>query len=143
MKKKFSHVPNFTGYMKIALTLINRTSKHQKILDIPAGNGLLAEELREHGHKVVCADINKEKENFVFANMSETLPFSDNEFDTVICLEGIEHLINPTKLIKELCRVCKKDGRIIISTPNIQNLYSRFNSCAQGHSISSRLHYLL
>jgi SAM-dependent methyltransferase len=44
------------------------------------------------------------------------LPFKDNEFDTVICLDVLEHLENIHAVFDELCRVSKKS--IIISLPN-------------------------
>lgn len=132
MPNRYSHVPNFTQYMEIVLGIANKGSGRQRILDIPAGNGLLAEKLAEYGHDVVCADINNEKEAYVYADMSETLPFNDGEFDTVICLEGVEHVIEPSKLISELCRICKDQGRIIISLPNIQNMFSRLQFISTG-----------
>ena len=125
--------------MKIVFKLVNDHIKQQKILDIPAGNGLLAARLRESGHNVICADINSEKEDYILADMSETLPFDDKEFDTVICLEGIEHVLEPAKLIAELCRICKNKGRIIISLPNIQNMYSRFQFMCTGTFYQFRL----
>ena len=97
--KKYSHVSNFTEYMQIVFEFVNNNIERQKILDIPAGNGLLAIKLRESGHNVICADINSEKEDYIFADMSETLPFDDEEFDTIICLEGLEHVIEPAKSI--------------------------------------------
>ena len=42
------------------------------------------------------------------------LDYKNNEFDTVVCLEVLEHTLNPVKAIKELKRVSK---RIIISVP--------------------------
>ncbi|KKN76036.1 hypothetical protein LCGC14_0374260 [marine sediment metagenome] len=63
----------------------------------------------------VCCDIegsateNTEKEDI------ENLTYKDNEFDTVCCLEVLEHTLNPVKAIKELKRVAKK--RLIISVP--------------------------
>lgn len=132
MTKKFSHVANFTGYMKVVADIITSKSDKQKILDIPAGNGLLAAQLRGSGHEVICADINREKPDYIYADMSETLPFADHTFDTVICMEGLEHLIQPATLISELCRICKPGGRIIISLPNIQNMYSRLQFMCTG-----------
>ena len=124
--RKFSHVPEYTKYMSIIYGIVTKNKNKQKIVDIPAGNGLLGQKLREVGHEVTLADINKEKKDYVYADMDQPLPFKDSEFDTVICMEGIEHLINPSLLISELCRISKKGGRIIISLPNLQNLYSRF-----------------
>jgi SAM-dependent methyltransferase len=116
---------------KVYNIVVSDPSK-QKVLDIPAGNGLLAQKIEEKGHTVVRADINEEEKHFVYADMSEPLPFNGEEFDTVICLEGLEHLINPAKLIEEFCRVVKPGGRIIISLPNIQNMYSRFHFLCTG-----------
>jgi SAM-dependent methyltransferase len=133
LETKFSHVPNFTGYMGIIFGIIQDGTKSQKVLDIPAGNGLLASRLRECGHQAVCADINREKPDYVFADLNERLPFSDREFDTCVCMEGIEHVLDSAALIAELCRITRPGGRIIISLPNIQNAYSRLNFLCTGY----------
>jgi len=136
--RKYSHVSNFTDYMEIVYQLAIENNNHLKILDMPAGNGLLSEKLRALGHEVISADINKERKDFLYIDMEKTLPFKDEEFDLVICLEGIEHLINPTKLISDLCRICKINGKIIISIPNIQNCYSRILFLFTGHFFQFR-----
>jgi SAM-dependent methyltransferase len=132
MDRDFSHVSNFTGYMKIILRELNSESRGLRILDIPAGNGLLIQRLRDCGHSVVGADINKEQPDYIFANMDERLPFEDQTFDAVVCMEGIEHTMSPTRTIGELCRITKSGGRIIISLPNIQNTYSRLKFLLTG-----------
>jgi SAM-dependent methyltransferase len=132
MAKGFSHVENFTGYMAKVYDIAIAGPAKQKVLDIPAGNGLLSRKIREQGHEVVSGDINQEDENYVYVDMSKPLPFDDDAFDTVICLEGLEHLLNPAKLIEEFCRIVKPGGRIIISLPNVQNLYSRFKFICTG-----------
>ncbi len=131
--KQFSHVPNFTRYMAIVEKIVLDIKKPGlEILDIPAGNGLLAERMRNHGNNVVCADINSELPDYVFANMEMPLPFESSYFDVVICLEGIEHVIGQYSLISELCRVCKPDGFVILSLPNIQSLFSRIKFLFTG-----------
>jgi SAM-dependent methyltransferase len=104
----------------------------RRILDIPAGNGKLAQTLREAGNTVVCADINREHPDYVYADMSEALPFADGEFDVAICLEGVEHLVDPVPLIGELVRVTRPGGEIIVSTPNVSNFYSRLQFLFTG-----------
>lgn len=130
--KKFSHVKNFTGYMTKVYHEINKSPVKQDILDIPAGNGLLSEKLSKDGHNVVCADINSERTDYVYADMESTLPFEDQSFDTIMCLEGIEHVIEPSRLVSELCRISRSDSRIIVSLPNIHNLYSRLQFLLTG-----------
>jgi len=53
------------------------------------------------------------------------LPFADSSFDIVICTEVIEHVTETRQLVKEIDRVLKKDGRLILSTPNLVSLGNR------------------
>ncbi|HLX96162.1 MAG TPA: class I SAM-dependent methyltransferase [Verrucomicrobiae bacterium] len=131
-EKDFSHGHKFTGYMEVVTRLIQNAQPGQKVLDIPAGNGRLAAHLREHGHDAVCADINQAGPDYVYADMNQRLPFADASFDTVTCMEGIEHVLDPTALIAELCRITRKGGRIILTLPNIQCVYSRLYFLCTG-----------
>ncbi len=134
---QFSHVPNFTDYMKVTIQTVNNfynnDLNNKLVLDIPAGNGLVSKELNRLGCEVVSADINEEYSHYVQANMEETLPFENEHFDAVICLEGIEHIMHPESLFAELARVLKKGGLLIISTPNVQSFYSRFQFLCTGY----------
>jgi len=130
-KRDFSHVPNFTGYMKkIAGWFADRPP--MRILDMPAGAGKMREALAPLGHEVVCGDINRESGDYVYVDMSRPLPFEDGSFDAVVCLEGLEHMIEPALLISEIVRVTRRGGHIIISTPNITNMYSRLQFLFTG-----------
>ena len=62
--RQFSHVGNFTGYMEVVARHFTNHGKKLKILDLPAGNGLLSAALRETGHVVTSADINRERPDF-------------------------------------------------------------------------------
>jgi SAM-dependent methyltransferase len=128
----FSHVGNFTGYMKVVADYFAAHRPGLKILDLPAGNGLLADALRARGHTVICGDINRERADYRYVDMAEPLPFADGEFDATICLEGLEHLVNPVQLIGELSRVTREPGEIVVSTPNVMSLYSRLHQLFTG-----------
>ena len=136
-QSKFSHVPNFTDYMKITIreviNFFEKDLQNKKILDLPAGNGLVSNELKLNGADVVSADINDAYPHYIQTDMEEKLPFNDGEFDAVICLEGIEHTMRPEALFSELARVLKKGGLLIISTPNVQNFYSRYQLLCTGY----------
>lgn len=54
-------------------------------------------------------------------NVEEELPYQNNEFDTVYLGELIEHVSNPGKVLSEINRILKKDGVLIIDTPNAYN----------------------
>ncbi len=87
---------------------INKRSAH--ILDIPAGAGRLSDRLRREGFKVICADINDSRNDYVFTDMNKPLPFADEQFDAVISMEGIEHIGNYQGFISEVSRITRKGG---------------------------------
>ena len=47
-----------------------------------------------------------------------SLPFADRSFDLVVCFEVIEHLDEPDAALRELERVLRRDGILLISSPN-------------------------
>ena len=51
------------------------------------------------------------------------LPFKENSFDIVILAEVLEHLENPIEILKEINKVLKKDGRLLLTTPSSFSLY--------------------
>lgn len=132
MARDFSHVPNFTEYMQI---VVDRFAQEEPshILDVPAGNGLVSEALRDQGHTVVSGDINDEAEHFVRVDMESQFPFDDGHFDAVVCLEGLEHVLDGVALLREAVRVLKPGGLLCISTPNVMNLYSRWRYFLHGY----------
>jgi len=104
-----------------------------EILDIPAGAGWLSNRLREQGFRVVSADINDSRDDYVFADMNKKLPFADAQFDVVISMEGIEHIVNYQSFIAELSRITRQGGIIILTTPNISCFYSRLMFVCTGN----------
>lgn len=45
------------------------------------------------------------------------IPLGDGQFDTVVCTEVLEHVPDPLKALREMHRVLKPDGHLILSTP--------------------------
>jgi SAM-dependent methyltransferase len=123
---------NFTRYMQKAVAHFAAMPAGLEILDLPAGNGQVTDALRRAGHRVVPADINRARPDYVYADMTRHLPFDDETFDGVVCLEGIEHVLNPYHLLGELVRVCRVGGQVLVSTPNIMGMYSRFQFLLTG-----------
>lgn len=130
--KKFSHVDNFTGYMKIAADWFRAQRTGLRVLDLPAGYGLLTDALRGMGHEVASGDINRERPDYHYVDMAAPLPFDSASFDAALCLEGVEHLVDPTAFIAELSRVIRRGGHIVMSTPNVMNFYSRLHFLLTG-----------
>lgn len=77
----------------------------------------IANDLKNH---VEC---NKEKLNYKEMNfLNKELP--SNHFDLVFFMEVIEHVDSPVDFLKEIMRVLKPGGNLIISTPNAVNTFS-------------------
>lgn len=128
----FSGTEDFTGYMRQALDLLCADGVRRRVLDLPAGKGQFTDALRRAGHDVVPADINRNRGDYVPADMAARLPFADGSFDGVVCLEGIEHVTDPLLLLGELMRVVRPGGRVVISTPNVLGFYSRLRFLFTG-----------
>ena len=67
-----------------------------------------------------------------FCNLDEqTLPYPDSSFDVVVFSEVIEHLTaSPLHALREMARVLRPGGRLIVSTPNQHYLKSRMRTLA-------------
>jgi ubiquinone/menaquinone biosynthesis C-methylase UbiE len=99
------------------------------ILDVGGYDGFISYNLKNlfPKLKITVVDIDKtglqiardQGLNTLCASVLE-LPINDNQVDIILCLDLIEHVKEDFKLIKEISRVLKKDGRIILTTP-VQN----------------------
>jgi len=101
-----------------------------RVLDIPCGQGALSESLRKQGFEIFCGDYDRDNYrikggNFHRLDLNCKLPYKDETFDCVTSVEGIEHIENPHLLIREISRVLKVGGHLVITTPNIMNIKSR------------------
>jgi SAM-dependent methyltransferase len=107
------------------------------ILDIPTGMGALAQELHEMGFAVTCCDIDPsqfrvEGLKAVEGDLNGRLPFTDDLFDYVCFLEGLEHTENPYNALREVGRVLKPGGTLVLSTPNYLNIERRLKFLVTG-----------
>jgi SAM-dependent methyltransferase len=54
---------------------------------------------------------------------NDLFPYKDNSFDVIIFAEIIEHLLNdPCKVLREIKRVLKPSGVLILTTPNVSRI---------------------
>lgn len=111
---------------------IKRVARHltpgDRVLDIGCGSALLLSALPP-GCKYVGVDRNEQAMNenrkrfsdvkFVAADViGERFPFSDEEFDAVVMAAFIEHVDETRHLFRESCRVLKKSGVVLATTPS-------------------------
>jgi 2-polyprenyl-3-methyl-5-hydroxy-6-metoxy-1,4-benzoquinol methylase len=112
------------------------------IFDAPTGHGALTNKLLKAGKFVTAGDIDTDKfmldsksNNLELLQLDLTdpaLPVDDAVFDTAICVEGVEHLENQWLLARNLYRILKPGGFLILTTPNIVNFRSRVRYFLEG-----------
>ena len=106
--------------------------KGKKALDIGCGKGFLVKALRELGVDAEGIDISEYAiENAVTEYVKQSdatnLPYDDNVFDLVLCIEVLEHLEESdlNKSIMEIRRVLKPQGIIFLTTPAPGSAYAK------------------
>jgi 2-polyprenyl-3-methyl-5-hydroxy-6-metoxy-1,4-benzoquinol methylase len=112
--------------------------KRGKVLDAGAGTGSLSKKLAEVGFQVFACDKNAKQfkaKGIKFKQVDfdkSPLPYSNDFFDYAVCVEVVEHLLQPFALLKELNRVLKRNGYLILTTPNILDWASRVKFLRKG-----------
>jgi ubiquinone/menaquinone biosynthesis C-methylase UbiE len=118
---------------------ILKNESRGQILDVPAGEGALALRLKNLGFDVKCSDLYTEifklpDTEIKRGNLDERLPFDDNSFDYIVCVEGLEHIENPANAMREFARMLKNNGTLIVSVPNIMNIEERLKWLFNGYT---------
>jgi len=104
------------------------------VLDVASGEGYGGAYLAQTARSVVGVDISAESvthadECYATSNLryevgnATSLNFADASFDAVVSFETIEHLDDQKAFLKEIRRVLRPKGLLIVSSPN-RDLYS-------------------
>ncbi|MDD5089788.1 MAG: class I SAM-dependent methyltransferase [Candidatus Wallbacteria bacterium] len=138
---KIAYEMSGRGIIRKAAGLVNaHFDKSARILELGSGKGALAERLLDLGFKgLTCSDINAD--DFALLHRVGFLQIDGNSdfsglfrepFDLVIALEVIEHLENPWHFFREVKKMLKPGGSLILSTPNIDSVKSRLEFMKKG-----------
>jgi len=98
-----------------------------KMLDCGCGLGMYQKKMRQMSPQVWAMDIQENNlkycrrqkliTNTGIRGDTSFLPFAAGAFDVVLCSEVIEHISDDRQAVRELARVLKPGGRLIISVP--------------------------
>lgn len=127
--------------LQAALTSLNdsKPDLSGNYLDIGSGTGALIQ-LVKNNFNVSCYAVDyidtlmeDKKQKVDVADLNHcSLPYDDNFFDAITFTEVIEHLEDHRKILKEINRVLKQDGVLVVTTPNILNMKSRIRFLLAG-----------
>jgi ubiquinone/menaquinone biosynthesis C-methylase UbiE len=103
--------------------------ENKTVLDIACGNGYGSSLMSEKATTVYGVDIDQEtvekaKKSYLKKNLNfltgsaDKIPLADESVDVVVSFETIEHHDKHDEMMVEIKRVLKKDGLLIISTPD-------------------------
>lgn len=132
-KKYYLKNTTYISYLDPRLNkIVNLVKEHNpnNILDVGCGDGFLLSEIKKRLPDAILwgVDVYKTKKkgiDFKIADITKGLPFETGSLDCVIMGEIIEHVPDPDFVFKEVNRILKKKGMLIISTPNLVSWANR------------------
>lgn len=117
------------GRRRVLLQVLDRylgtdETGRRRILDVGCGTGTMLTHLAAYG-KAQGVDIDEEAIGYcrdrglteVRLGSAETLPFEDESFDLVTALDVIEHLDDDTVALREIRRVLRPGGLVLVTVP--------------------------
>lgn len=129
-------------HAQIARLVGQHLSPPALVLDFGCGSGALSQRLADAGYDLLSVDV--DTESFVANTPFEQLDFNDaaavsefisrnaDRFDLIIGVEVIEHVENPWQYVRDLRRLARPGGYVLISTPNVTSWYSRISFLRTG-----------
>jgi len=113
------------------------------LLDFGAGLGRLTARLHESARfrSVAGADLYGRPAlpatvGWIEGDLNDRLPAPAGSFDTIVAAEVIEHLENPRAVCRELFRLLRPGGTVVLSTPNNESLRSLIALVVRGHFVA-------
>ncbi len=128
LDKKWRYYPIYMQKMRYVKNILDNLPKKAKIIDLGCGEGVLVEEYKNRGYNVIGLD-NSYSSKYVMKGDITKLKFDNGTFDLVLSLDVLEHLSfeQQEKAVAEMHRILKKNGKAIISIPNLAHFASRIS----------------
>lgn len=106
-------------------------SNHLRILNVACACGTYSRHMARFG-KIYNIDISKEALKYCLNNGvrevvqadATLLPFKENSFDLVLAIDAFEHFPDDRQAMKEIRRVLKEGGRMLLTVPAFNFLWS-------------------
>ncbi len=123
--------------------------KKGRILDVGTASGNFLKIAKENGWEVAGVELsnwlaeygNKRYDVNIFAGTLIEARYPDNYFDVVTIWDMLEHSTNPLAELKEVNRILKKDGILIINYPDIGTPMAKVAGKHWWFLLSNHLYY--
>ena len=119
-----------------------------RLLDVGGGTGRVSAALRDLVDEAVIADVSlgmlKQAPRTALSAVcggSEALPFADDSFERVIMVDALHHVIDHAESAREMFRVLKPGGLLIIEEPDIRTFGVKLIALAEK-LLLMRSHFL-
>jgi 2-polyprenyl-3-methyl-5-hydroxy-6-metoxy-1,4-benzoquinol methylase len=125
-----------------AANLLRARNARGRVIDVGCGigrfRGFAGDLIQDYvGVDVVRHPALPAEITFLRANLDrEPMPMADASGDIVVAIETIEHLENPRAFYRELCRVLKPRGSLVVTTPNQLSLLSLLSLVMKGRFVA-------
>ncbi len=104
-----------------------------RCLDLGSDNGVVSLLLRQQGGRWASADLTDEAVQSIRGLVGEDvhriddgrLPFADGEFERVVVVDMLEHVPDEAAFVRELARITKPGGRLVVNTPHLKRTLLR------------------
>jgi 2-polyprenyl-3-methyl-5-hydroxy-6-metoxy-1,4-benzoquinol methylase len=130
----WSYYPLYLSKKKFVLDFISVFPRETSIVDVGCGEGVFVEELAKRGYTRVLGVDDNYSSDIVVRGSVLALPIEDERYDVAFFLDVIEHIPieRQADAIRELLRVLKPGGFLVISIPNLAHLASRVRFLLKG-----------
>jgi ubiquinone/menaquinone biosynthesis C-methylase UbiE len=119
-----------------------------RLLDIGGGTGRVASVLRDLVDEVIVSDISMGMLKQVtpstlspVCGYSESLPFPSDSFERVIMVDALHHVVDQVSTAREMFRILKPGGLLIIEEPDIRTFGVKLIALAEK-LLLMRSHFL-
>ncbi len=136
-------------YVKVLPNLERIQATKGTLLEIGCSTGLLLDEFRKAGWDAAGVEpdawaynLAKEKHDLSVTNAYfQEAGYADDTFDVVVMLHVIEHIPNPLKALKQLNKLIKPGGILVMETPRYDTIWFKFLKGRERSVIPGHLYY--
>ena len=131
----WEYYPTYVAKLELVRRWLSALPPGTRVLDAGCGEGVLVDEFATRLN-IEGIDPNYSSDRVRSGSLT-ALPYEDNSFERATCLDVLEHLTyeDQPKALRELHRVLKPGGELLISIPNLAHLQSRIHFLLQGRLI--------